>query len=103
MIRPSLRAMLLSATLVGSAPFLALAQDEHEHAGHAQGKVGEVNFPVSCSAPAQQQFNRAVAILHSFWYEEALKSFKAVAESDPGCAMAYWGEAISLWYELWFP
>ncbi len=103
MMRPSLRTLLLAAAVAtGSAPCLVLAQDEH--AGHVvQGKVGEVNFPVSCSAPAQQQFNRAVAILHSFWYEEAFKSFQAVAETDPGCAMAYWGEAMSLWYELWYP
>jgi hypothetical protein len=69
----------------------------------AVGKVGEVGFPVSCSAEAQQQFTRAVALLHSFWYEEAVKAFTGVAETDPSCAMAYWGVAMSNWYPLWYP
>src|SRR5215217_6813367 len=64
---------------------------------------GTVSFPVSCSAPAQAAFNRATAMLHSFWYEEAVKAFNAVAEIDPSCAMAQWGVAMSVWYPLWFP
>jgi hypothetical protein len=41
--------------------------------------------------------------LHSFWYPEALKGFTAVTEAEPGCAMGYWGIAMSHWYPLWFP
>ena len=41
--------------------------------------------------------------LHSFWYPEALKGFTAVIEAGPGCAMAYWGIAMSHWYPLWYP
>ena len=68
----------------------ALAQDK------AGEKLGKVDFPVSCTPEAQAQFNRAVALLHSFWLDEAGKAFAAIAQADPGCAMAYWGTAMTL-------
>jgi tetratricopeptide (TPR) repeat protein len=58
-------------------------------------RLGKVHFPVSCSATAQQQFDRAVALLHSFFFPETVKAFTAVTETDPTCAMAYWGLAMS--------
>jgi hypothetical protein len=58
-------------------------------------RLGEVNFPISCSATAQTQFNRAVAMLHSFFFPETIKAFTAIADKEPSCAMAYWGIAIS--------
>jgi hypothetical protein len=67
------------------------------------GQVGHVHFPVACSAAAQRQFDTAVAELHSFWYPEAAKAFAAIGETDPACAMAQWGVAMSLWYPLWYP
>jgi hypothetical protein len=96
MARISLRSALLACALATplAAPTALHAQDI--------GKVGDVGFPVSCSAEAQQQFTRAVA-LHSFWYEEAVKAFTVVAATDPTCAMAYWGVAMSNWYPLWYP
>ncbi|HEV8647591.1 MAG TPA: hypothetical protein VGR01_18695 [Burkholderiales bacterium] len=57
-------------------------------------KLGEVNFPVSCSAAAQKEFNRAMALFHSFWFDPAKKSFARVLELDPQCAMAQWGIAF---------
>lgn len=57
-------------------------------------KLGEVNFPVSCSADAQQEFNRAMALFHSFWFDPAKASFAKVLEHDPQCGMAHWGIAI---------
>jgi tetratricopeptide (TPR) repeat protein len=75
---------------------LPMAQEQTE-------KLGQVHFPISCSAPAQQQFDRALAALHSFWYEEALRIFTAVTETDARCAMGYWGMAMSLYYPLWAP
>ena len=96
MARISLRSALLASVLTISLVPTALQ-------AQAVGKVGEVGFPVSCSAEAQQQFTRAVALLHSFWYEEAVKAFTGVAETDPSCAMAYWGVAMSNWYPLWSP
>jgi hypothetical protein len=65
--------------------------------------MGEVNFPISCSAAAQKSFGEAVWILHSFWYEEATKAFSALTEQEPDCAMGYWGIAMSQWYPLWYP
>jgi hypothetical protein len=61
----------------------------------AQEKLGKVDFPISRSPEAQAQFNRAVAMLHAFWFPQAPKAFVAVSETDPGCAMAHWGIAIS--------
>lgn len=58
-------------------------------------KLGKVHFPVSCIPAAQQQFDRAVAMLHSFWYSQGLNAFAEVAKTDPTCAMAYWGIAMS--------
>jgi tetratricopeptide (TPR) repeat protein len=58
-------------------------------------KLGKVDFPVSCSPAAQAEFNRAVAMLHSFWFPQAPKAFAAISETDPDCAMAHWGIAIS--------
>src|SRR5215468_11449459 len=64
-------------------------------AGAEEKKFGEVNFPISCSPAAQTQFNRAVAMLHSFFFPETVKAFTALAEQEPSCAMAYWVVAIS--------
>ena len=60
-----------------------------------------MNFTVSCTPQAQKQFNRAVAWLHSFEYEEAEKAFLEVAATDPRCGMAYWGVAMSNYHPLW--
>ena len=69
----------------------------------ATGRGKGVNFPVSCSAGAQQAFNEALAALHSFWYAQAAKEFRAIAEREPDCAMAHWGYAMSQWTQLWAP
>jgi hypothetical protein len=58
-------------------------------------QIGEVAFPVSCSAAAQTEFNRAMALFHSFWFAPAKESFAKVLEYDPGCGMAHWGIAIT--------
>jgi hypothetical protein len=56
--------------------------------------LGEVNFPVSCNPPAQQEFNRAMALFHSFWFDPAKASFATVLQLDPECGMAHWGLAL---------
>src|SRR5690348_6286657 len=66
-------------------------------------KSGTVDFPVSCGAAAQKKINEAVWILHSFWYDEAVKAFTSVTAIEPDCAMGYWGVAMSHWYPLWYP
>ena len=62
----------------------------------AEEQLGTVHFPVSCSPAAQAQFDRAMALLHSFFYPETVKAFTAITETEPGCAMAYWGLAMSI-------
>src|SRR2546428_14178682 len=61
----------------------------------AQDKVGTVHFPPSCGAAVQQDFERAVAMLHSFWFSASTSAFAAVAQKDPGCAIAHWGVAMN--------
>ncbi len=69
---------------------------EHEHALAAE-KLGTVTFATSCSTAAQPQFNRAVALLHSFEFLRAIDAFGATLTTDPSCAMAEWGIALSRW------
>jgi hypothetical protein len=86
------------ALLIGACvPLLCeSAWAQNEHADHSAGEhFGSVHFPISCSQDAQRQFDRAVAILHSFFYPETVKAFSAIAQAEPSCAMAYWGVAIS--------
>jgi hypothetical protein len=64
------------------------------HLGHYTN-VGKVHFEVSCTPEAQEQFDYAVALLHSFFYPETVKAFTKVAELDPSCGMAFWGLALS--------
>ena len=71
----------------------AHGENETPH-GAIPEKLGEVNFPVSCNPAAQKEFNRAMALFHSFWFDPAKKSFSRVLELDSGCGMAYWGIAI---------
>ncbi len=92
---------LLFTFVILSLAVQALAHEEHQHSAAEPEKVGTVHFPISCSAEVQQPFERAVALLHSFWFEEANKGFTSVTEMDPDCAMGYWGIAMSLWYPLW--
>jgi tetratricopeptide (TPR) repeat protein len=79
----------------------AIADEGHHHDELTQEQLGTVHFPVSCTPDAQKTFEKGIALLHSFWYEEAEKTFLDAEKQDPKCAMAYWGEALSLWHQLW--
>jgi tetratricopeptide (TPR) repeat protein len=65
--------------------------------------VGKVTFPITCAPDVQSDFVRGVALLHSFFYEEARRVFTSVAERDPKCAMAQWGIAMTWWHPIWTP
>jgi tetratricopeptide (TPR) repeat protein len=83
---------LVFALTVGVSPAVA----QGDHAGHGGGETfGRARFPISCNPAVQPDFDRGIAMLHSFFYPETEKAFRAVAERDPSCAMAYWGIAIS--------
>jgi tetratricopeptide (TPR) repeat protein len=87
--------------MVAAFSGVAAADEEHHHEELTQGQLGTVHFPVSCSPASQEAFEKGVALLHSFWYEESEKAFLDIEKQDPKCAMAYWGEAMSLWHQLW--
>lgn len=74
---------------------------QHEHVGGEPEKLGKVYFSVSCQPVVQPQFNRAVALLHSFGYQKAAAAFAAIAKSDPACGMASWGVAMTHYRALW--
>lgn len=80
---------------------LSSAQEAHSHG--APEKLGKVSFPTSCAPAVQEQFDRGVALLHSFAYSAAKDAFQGVAERDPRCAMAHWGMAMSYFRQLWDP
>jgi len=77
---------------------------QHHHADTLRAEqYGSVHFPISCSDQAQHSFERGVAMLHSFEYEDAETTFADVARREPNCAMAYWGEAASYYHPHWQP
>ena len=90
----------------GHAPASETPQAAHagheDHSHHAE-KLGTVTFPTSCSAAAKPHFDRGLAFLHSFGYEESLRSFQAAAAADPQCAMAHWGVAMTYYHPIWAP
>src|SRR5438874_79248 len=65
--------------------------------------AGSVDFKVSCAPEVRSEFIRGVALLHSFFYEEAGRIFTEVAAKDPTCAMAQWGIAMTWWHPIWTP
>ena len=101
MKRLTLISTVIMAAVCATFAAPALAQHEHEHPAGDVGRLGKVNFPISCDPSIQPQFNTAVAMLHSFWYEKASDTFAAVAQNDPHCGMAYWGIAMTHYHPIW--
>ncbi|HXJ68389.1 MAG TPA: hypothetical protein VNM39_05750 [Verrucomicrobiae bacterium] len=95
--------VLLAVALVLLAPARAFAQHEHDHAHTVPEGFGTIHFPTSCKPELSSDFERAVAMLHSFAYPEAATAFAAVAAKDPNCAMAQWGIAMSYFHTIWGP
>jgi hypothetical protein len=84
-----------------ACPLAADDEGHHQHEALTEQQLGTVHFPISCAAAEQKPFQRGVALLHSFWYEEAQKEFEDIAKDDPKCAMAHWGIGMSIWHQLW--
>ncbi len=88
-------ARALLALLLSAVPGTAQARQEHQHGGSE--KLGTVKFVTSCAPAVAPAFNRAMALLHSFEFLPAIEGFTAVSTTDSGCAIAYWGMAVSRW------
>src|SRR5512134_2875069 len=89
-------AALLSAALLASPVMAQTTIDPGRHTSHATlERLGKVEFRVDCNAAAQQEFNRAMALYHSFDWTPAIQSFTKVAQADPSCGIAHWGRAMA--------
>ena len=101
----AMKALVALLVFLAALPFAAQTMNHSSMGFSAHGapneRLGTVSFPVSCAATSQAPFNRGVALLHDFWYEEARSQFDRLAKSDPGCAMAHWGVAMSVFHEIW--
>jgi predicted Zn-dependent protease len=89
----SVFSVVLMPLVVVAAAYPAAQTDE---------RLGSVTFPTSCVADVQKPFERAVSLLHSFVYEDAQPQFEDIFKKDSHCAIALWGEAMSIYYPLWF-
>jgi hypothetical protein len=80
-------------------PFVAtgIAAQDHVHPAGSAEKLGTVHFQTSCSPAVAPQFDRAVALLHSFEFGASIRAFNDVLATDSTCAMAHWGIALSRW------
>jgi tetratricopeptide (TPR) repeat protein len=88
-------------TILLAVSFSTPAQEMHDHG--IPEKLGSVSFSISCDPSVQQQFNRAVALLHSFAYASAEQAFQSIVTKDPQCAMAHWGVAMTYFHPVWSP
>ncbi|HTD54289.1 MAG TPA: hypothetical protein VK670_02830 [Silvibacterium sp.] len=98
--------MKVAAVFLLAVSPIAVAQTHHSMPTHpaapsADERLGTVSFPVSCSPTVQAGFNRGVALLHDFWYEEVGPQFDEIAKADPSCAMAHWGLAMGKFHQIW--
>jgi tetratricopeptide (TPR) repeat protein len=98
-------AAVAGALLLGvSTPHAAHAHGQERHSHHAAAEVsglGAVSFANSGAASAQPAFQRGLAFLHSFEYDQAAEAFRAAQTADPSFAMAFWGEALTYSHLLW--
>ena len=96
------RVMVIFAGFIATgAGVAAYAAEHHDHP--VPEKLGAVTFPTSCNPASQKKFERAVALLHSFAYSATENAFRELITTDPQCAMAHWGLAMSYVHPLWEP
>lgn len=88
---------VLVIVALGSAANSASGQVQ----GHTEHALGTVDFPISCSERGQVEFNRAIALLHHMTYPQAQEAFQRIVKTEPQCAMAHWGLAMTLFQPLW--
>ena len=93
--------LLVCLCLLTAAPAVGQEDEMHHHHHDATEQLGKVSFPVSCTPGSQKSFERGVALLHSFGYEDAEVQFVEITKTDPTCAMAHWGIAMSQYHQIW--
>lgn len=97
-----MRLLRQRASALLGACCLAASGTAAAHTEHHEGQpLGKVHFPVSCTGPAQEIFTRGLALLHHMTYPQARTAFREAAATDPQCAMAHWGVAMTLFQPLW--
>lgn len=96
-----LRGIALFSAFLTSTLFWA--DGGHDHGKMAGEKLGTVHLAISCGAESQKEFDRGMAMQHSFWFEKSYETFRDLAAKDPDCAMAHWGVAMSQYHPLWAP
>jgi tetratricopeptide (TPR) repeat protein len=93
--------LLACASILFSLQGSAFSDEMQAHHHDATEKLGSVSFPISCAPDSEKPFERGVALMHSFGYEEAEAQFVEISQKDPACAMAHWGVAMSLFHQIW--
>jgi tetratricopeptide (TPR) repeat protein len=99
--RTAVSCLLACLSTLFSLSVFAAGQDTPAHHHDLNEKLGTVSFPISCAPDSQKAFERGVALMHSFGYEEAEAQFREITRNDPACAMPHWGIALSLFHQIW--
>ncbi|MEA2875669.1 MAG: hypothetical protein QOF14_865 [Hyphomicrobiales bacterium] len=86
----------LAGIAIGALALVLSAGPIRAQATQPDEKLGKLSFPTSCDPKVQAEFERGVAMIHSYWFLVARRTFEGVLKQDPTCAMAYWGVAIDL-------
>ncbi|MBA3258069.1 MAG: hypothetical protein H0T68_01215, partial [Gemmatimonadales bacterium] len=90
--------LVTSFVIAGALCRAPMLSAQEPHAAHgAVAEIGRVSFPVSCTPEARRRFEHAMAVLHSFWWEQGDQAFGAVLAADSTCAMGHWGIALNAW------
>ena len=100
-----MKSPLFVLLFTGALAVAMLAQDkylQHPDSESDEG-LGRVHMDISCRPAVRAEFDRALALLHNFWYVRALERFNQVEKDDPGCAIAYWGAAMTYNHPFWDP
>jgi len=94
-MKRTVRVLITTITTLSLAVGAWVADATATKAGEPE-KLGRVLFKTSCSPESHKEFERALAMLHSFFFPETVKAFSAIPQTDPSCAIAYWGLAVSI-------
>lgn len=92
------RVAMVLLTLTGIVQVPVVQAHEHPADTPVPTRFGAIAFETSCKPEVAADFNQGVALLHSFWHDEAGRVFTAVAAADPDCGMAYWGQAMAAFH-----